>query len=344
MCAFARLLYSRACSEDELQVMVSRGYRKRACGVVLVKTVKNPIKLAREMLVRGETDGSGVRTASQSSNPSGGAGGAQGHCCLGGETIEELAEEWGLEMVDENYFWTKKRWDEHKRGLCGDSRPQEYLPQGTVGCVVLDKYGTLCTATSTGGLTNKLPCRIGDTPTIGAGFWAEEWDESPLENGGRQVQQTAPVKLLGLGDAIDGFRNLLLDCLPNLHHYQPVSLPPSPAFAEKSSSIRAVAMSGTGNGDSFLRTAAVRTAGAIVRFSPHRSLASAVNQIAGSGGELQRSAGDRWGSGEGEGGIIGIELIDGKGEVVFDFNCGGMFRCWVDELGKERVMVFKDEY
>ena len=344
MCAFARLLYSRACSEDKLQVMVSHGYRKRACGVVLVKTVKNPIKLAREMLVRGETDGSGVRTADQSSNPSGGAGGAQGHCCLGGETIEELAEEWGLEMVDENYFWTKKRWDEHKRGLRGDSRPQEYLPQGTVGCVVLDKYGTLCTATSTGGLTNKLPCRIGDTPTIGAGFLAEEWDESPLERGVRKGQQTAPGYSLRLGDAIDGVRNLLSDCLPKLYHYQPVSLPPSPAFGEKSSSIRAVAMSGTGNGDSFLRTAAVRTAGAIVRFSPHRSLASAVNQIAGSGGELQRSAGDRWGSGEGEGGIIGIELIDGKGEVVFDFNCGGMFRCWVDELGKERVMVFKDEY
>ena len=351
MCAFTKyillqeILYSRACSEDELQVMVSRGYHKRACGVVLVKTVKNPIKLAREMLVRGETDGSGVRTAGQSSNPSGGAGGAQGHCCLGGETVEELADEWGLEMVDENYFWTKKRWDEHKRGLHGDSRPQEYLPQGTVGCVVLDKYGTLCTATSTGGLTNKLPCRIGDTPTIGAGFWAEEWDESPLERGRRQVRQTAPGYSLGLGDTIDGLRNLLLDCIPKSYRSQSISSPPPPpAFAEKASNIRAVAMSGTGNGDSFLRTGAVRTAGAIVRFSPDRSLASAVNQIAGSGGELQRSAGDRWGNGEGEGGIIGIELADGKGEVVFDFNCGGMFRCWVDELGKERAMVFKDEY
>lgn len=104
-------------------------------------------------------------------------------------------------------------------------------------------------------------------------------------------------------------------------------------------------MSGTGNGDSFLRLAAARTAGAIVRFCPNRSLASAVHQIAGAGGELQRSAGDRWGkTGEGEGGIIGIELVDGKGKVVFDFNCGGMFRCWVDEQGRERVMVFKDEY
>lgn len=104
-------------------------------------------------------------------------------------------------------------------------------------------------------------------------------------------------------------------------------------------------MIGTGNGDSFLRLAAARTAGAIVRFSPNRSLESAVSQIAGSGGELERSAGDRWGkTGEGEGGIIGIELVNGKGKIVFDFNCGGMFRCWVDDHGIEKVMVFKDEY
>lgn len=67
--------------------------------------------------------------------------------------------------------------------------------------------------------------------------------------------------------------------------------------------------------------------------------------MAGLGGELQLSAGDRWGkTGEGEGGIIGIELVDGKGKIVFDFNCGGMFRCWVDDHGNEKVMVFKDEY
>lgn len=147
--------------------MVTRGYRKRACGIVLVKRVRNPIKLAREMLVRGE---------------SGGAGGAQGHSCLGGETVERLAKEWGLDMVEESYFWTKRRWDEHKRGLqksraqCGDEeegRREEYLPQGTVGCVAMDQYGVMAVATSTGGLTNKLPSRIGDTPTIGAGFWSD---------------------------------------------------------------------------------------------------------------------------------------------------------------------------
>jgi len=154
---------------DYDQVMVTHGYRKRACGVVLVKHVKNPIRIARE------SDGSGGGNGGGDGDPAGGSGGAQGHCCLGGESVEKLAKEWGLDMVKESYFWTRKRWDEHRRGLeeienggswelvspdgsmddgndeCSfDGR--EYLPQGTVGCVALDKYGTMCVATSTGGL------------------------------------------------------------------------------------------------------------------------------------------------------------------------------------------------
>jgi L-asparaginase len=112
---------------------------------------------------------------------------------------------------------------------------------------------------------------------------------------------------------------------------------------------RCVAMSGTGNGDSFLRTNAVHTSAAMCRFDTAGvSLADAVTRVAGPGGELQRSAGDRWGkTGEGEGGIIGIELLsdEKRGRVVFDFNCGGMWRAWIDEeTGRERVMVFREEY
>lgn len=353
--------------------MVTRNHRKRACAVVMIKHVKNPIKLAREMLIRGETDGTGGGNGGGDGDPAGGSGGAQGHLCLGGETVETLAEEWGLEMVEEKYFWTKKRWEEHRRGLGEDGdeskvvgehyeetggrgeEPRwdghEYLPQGTVGCVALDQYGTICVATSTGGLTNKLSGRIGDTPTIGAGFWAEEWDESPLERSTRQVSRldAAPTHFPAVNALASNISGALEDCLPSISGYLPLPLSldykapiekPSPG-----SNIRAVALGGTGNGDSFLKLAAARTAGAIVRFSPERSLASAVNQIAGPGGELQQSAGDRWGeTGEGEGGMIGIELVDRKGEVVFDFNCGGLFRCWVDERGVERVMVFRDEY
>ena len=105
--------------------MVNGGFHKRACAVVLVNKVKKPIKLAREMLVRGEKDGSG------GGDQRGDAGGAQGHCCLGGETVEKLAKDWGMEMVHENYFWTRKRWDEHKRGLhesVDERTPEHNLP------------------------------------------------------------------------------------------------------------------------------------------------------------------------------------------------------------------------
>jgi len=354
--------------------MVTRNYRKRACGVVLVKRVKNPIKLAREMLIRGESDGSGGGNDGGDGDPAGGAGGAQGHCCLGGETVERLAKEWGLDMVEESYFWTKKRWDEHRRGLgkeAGDAAlgsvladgdegwdGKEYLPQGTVGCVALDRYGTMCVATSTGGLTNKLPCRIGDTPTIGAGFWAEEWDETPLTPlipGPVSPMDAMMEKIVG------GLNGILTECIPTSSGYTDISrneVSDEKRRPRHERKVRAVAILGTGNGDSFLRLAAARTAGAIVRFTSEgllpptysgrrsgHTLASAVNQIAGIGGELQRSAEDRWGrNGEGVGGMIGIELRDGKGEVVFDFNCGGMFRCYIDRGGVERVMVFKDDY
>ncbi|KAF2239615.1 N-terminal nucleophile aminohydrolase [Viridothelium virens] len=261
--------------ELEASVMVSRGFQKRGVGCMGLKRVKNPIQLARELLIRGEEEN---------------GGGGQGHCQLAGPYLEGLAEEWGLDMVDERYHWTRRRWEEHKRGLekerSGDAVLSEYLAQGTVGAVVLDSSGTLCVATSTGGLTNKLPGRIGDTPTLGAGFWAEEWSDETDRR-------------------------------------------------------RAAAMSGTGNGDSFLRLNAVRTASAIAHYS-HQRLQAAVTQVAGPNGDLQKSAGDRWHkTGEGEGGMIGIELNDREGNVVFDFNCGGMFRAWVDDRGQSRFLVFR---
>lgn len=168
--------------ELEASVMVSKGYHKRGVGVMQVTKAKNPIKLAREMLVRGqETDG----------------GGAAGHVQLAGKTADGFVESWGLETVTPGYYWTKRRWDEHRKGLgkstnhetyrkhrrqadghaCSEGTEaddfhdpswngRDYLPQGTVGAVVLDSDGMLCVATSTGGLTNKLPGRIGVRYTV----------------------------------------------------------------------------------------------------------------------------------------------------------------------------------
>ncbi|KAI4169755.1 MAG: hypothetical protein LQ343_005496 [Gyalolechia ehrenbergii] len=359
--------------------MVTRGYDKRACACTLVSHIKNPIRFAREMLLHGNTDLTGPSNSGDSGDPSGSEGGAQGHSVLSGATAEKLAQEWGLEMCEERYYWTRKRWEQHRRGLgkgkgkgrrdmegavrgkegaeSDDERDQvgfwgdeegwdglEYLPQGTVGCVVLDSEGMMCVATSTGGLTNKLSGRIGDTPTIGAGFWAEEWWDERLEKWATDQWKTVQSPLARW--VPDVLRDTLGKCLPALSGYQSSAAAAEFGDEKRSSDgIRAVALSGTGNGDSFLRLAATRTAAAIARFSTHHTLTSAVHQIAGPGGELQRSAGDRWGkTGEGEGGIVGIELVDGVGQIVADFNCGGMFRTWVDGNGAERVMVFNEEY
>ncbi|TKA62131.1 hypothetical protein B0A55_11408 [Friedmanniomyces simplex] len=362
-------VYTRAETHElEASVMVSKGYRKRGVGVMKVSRAKNPILLAKEMLVRGEADD---------------GGGAGSHCQLEGGTCDRLAEQWGLETVEPSYFWTRRRWEEHRRGLgmsydgetyakhrrAADGEQQssvcdteidwhgeeyvgndpswdgkEYLPQGTVGCVVLDSTGAICVATSTGGLTNKLPGRIGDTPTLGAGFWAEEW-QVQVEATARSSYQLTVRPLAAL----------VMGCLPGLSGYLP--LPSSDACIDtpvRRHSARAVAMSGTGNGDSFLRLNAVRTAAAMVRFTqsdPHHAytvgrapLQGAVTAMAGPHGALQLSAEDRWlKSGEGEGGVIGIDLQDGEGSIVADFNCGGMFRTWIDDCGEARMAVFRAE-
>jgi len=80
--------------------MVSRGYAKRGVGVFMLSRVKNPILMARELLIR---DGH--------HNAGGGDGGKNGtvHNGLAGEYADKLAGEWGLEIVDPGYFWTEKR-------------------------------------------------------------------------------------------------------------------------------------------------------------------------------------------------------------------------------------------
>ncbi|OTA31401.1 hypothetical protein BTJ68_07674 [Hortaea werneckii EXF-2000] len=130
-----------------------------------------------------------------------------------------------------------------------------------------------CVATSTGGITNKLPGRIGDTPTLGAGFWAEEWDLRTTTTQPRS--HTSPLTSL---------TTALSSCLPTLTPYLPLrtsdpepeetpdSRKPIPSIPSK----RSIAISGTGNGDSFLRLSAARTAAAIAQYQtpnsrePHR--------------------------------------------------------------------------
>lgn len=330
-------------NELECSIMVSNGYRKRGIGCMMLQHVKNPIKLARELLVRGEKDG---------------GDGSQDHCQYAGSTVEGLAEKWGLDMVEPSYFFTQQRWDEHVRGLEEEAKQKDagipidemsdwekdnYIPLGTCGAVVLDRFGTICVATSTGGLTNKVGGRIGDTPSLGAGFWAEEWFEEAVPPLSQDRVPSAPLDKLHSGE----IGTVLADCLPMLFR-SASSLSTtrlSPTKPSQNSPIRhAVGMSGTGNGDSFLRMDACRTAAAKSRFA-NVPLSNALRWMAAPDGELQKSAGDRWHrSHEGTGGIIGIELVGTKSRISAEFNCGGMFRAWIDNNGEHQCLIFREGY
>ncbi|RHZ71364.1 hypothetical protein CDV55_100128 [Aspergillus turcosus] len=390
-CGRGSVFTSAGTIEMEASVMVTTvnnptdetpGSIKRGAGVMGLKNVRHPIQLARECLLRTGYDANG--------DPTGDGGNM--HCQLVAPYVEDLARAWGLEFKPDEWFWTKRRWEEHRRGLRGEEEIVS-MSQGTVGCVCLDQWGNLAVATSTGGLTNKVPGRIGDTPTLGAGFWAEAWEERSAEGEGMVYRSSLRPRDADT-DTSSGtaaIRRMVAECIPPVVNrlLWPDTRSPSPSLAISSRAVhssekqalldhdsvsrrvrrRAVALSGTGNGDSFLRVAAARTACAMLRYSQSsvpRSLADAVSAVAGPDGELQRSAGRRWGkTGEGAGGVIGIEaeaVVDAtgtglhwdqkkglsRGKVVFDFNCGGMWRAWVEEdaTGKEveRVMVFKEEY
>ena len=141
------------------------------------------------------------------------------HAFLSGTPAEDLG---GLPLVHPSYFYTSARWREHRRGLGlpegdtpgrggggSDENEDEMLldmmPMGTVGAVALDMRGCIAVCTSTGGQTNKLPGRVGDTPHNGAGFWAEEW-QAPRGRWRRWLPRSwrSKVRAVGVSGTGDG--------------------------------------------------------------------------------------------------------------------------------------------
>ena len=118
-----------------------------------VRHVRNPIDLARMVMERTP------------------------HVLLVGEGAEEFALEQGVELVPGSYFFTERRWkqlEEAQKAERTASLAQEDIGFfGTVGAVARDKDGNLAAATSTGGMTNKRWGRVGDSPIIGAGTYAD---------------------------------------------------------------------------------------------------------------------------------------------------------------------------
>lgn len=137
----------------ELDASVMDGSNLAAGGVAGVRRVRNPVLAARAVLEHTP------------------------YVLLAGEGAEDFAREQGLALVEPDWFSTPQRraeWERARAAAGADSaaRPEEFS-LGTVGAVALDDRGNLAAATSTGGLTNKRWGRVGDTPVIGAGTWAE---------------------------------------------------------------------------------------------------------------------------------------------------------------------------
>ena len=147
----------------ELDASIMDG-RTKACGAVAaVKTVKNPISLARLVMERTK------------------------HVLLVSDGADRFAEEMKVERVQNSWFDTDKQraaWEKEKAKVSDASqkRAAEFsdasqkrsdLHYGTVGCAALDQQGNLAAGTSTGGLTNKKYGRVGDSPIIGAGTYAD---------------------------------------------------------------------------------------------------------------------------------------------------------------------------
>ena len=140
-------------NSDEVQEMdasIMDGKNRLSGAVASVSTVKNPIKLARK--VAEETK----------------------HVLLVGEGAERFARDIGVDIVDRNYFYHEERLKRLLNSKNKISKLNENVDKiGTVGAVALDKNGNISAATSTGGMTNKMPGRVGDSPIIGSGTWAQ---------------------------------------------------------------------------------------------------------------------------------------------------------------------------
>lgn len=146
--------------EHELDASLMEGKNQNAGAVAGVKTVKSPIALAREVMEESV------------------------HVMLSGEGAETFAAKQGLELVDNSYFNTERRYQQLLRAKetieaseKSEQQAWEYLDldykYGTVGAVAVDQQGNISAGTSTGGMTAKRYGRIGDSPIIGAGTWAD---------------------------------------------------------------------------------------------------------------------------------------------------------------------------
>ena len=186
----------------EMDAAIMDGKTRRAGAVACIQHVRNPIQAARAVMEHSP------------------------HVLMVGKGAEEFLRQHGLQFENQSYFFTEERYAQLQRArqesgllldhdaanlltLSSESAPLDPDKKfGTVGAVALDVHGNLAAATSTGGMTNKLPGRVGDTPMLGAGCYADN--------------QTAALSATGTGEAF--MRSLALHDIDAQMQYLGLSL------------------------------------------------------------------------------------------------------------------------
>lgn len=226
---------------NELDAAVMDGATLRAGAIAGVRHVRNPILLARAVMEHS------------------------GHVMLAGEGAEAFAREQGITLVDPEYFHTDSRWRQLQDALRQDAAGETVDHFGTVGAVALDRDGHVAAATSTGGMTDKRWGRVGDSPVIGAGTYANS----------------------------------------------------------------ACAMSGTGWGEFYIRTAAAHAVCMRVALM-HQAVSEAADAVVN-------------GAIAGLGGSGGAIVLGADGHFALPFNTDGMYRGWIDAGAEPHVAIWPGE-
>ncbi|CAN5136914.1 isoaspartyl peptidase/L-asparaginase [soil metagenome] len=223
---------------NELDAAIMDGRDRNAGAVSGIRHVASPIELAR-LVMEGSP-----------------------HVMLYGEGAEEFALNHGVELVPQSRFFTQHRWDEFQKVRESTSSAAE---SGTVGAVALDVRGNLAAGTSTGGMTNKRFGRIGDTPVIGAGTYADN---------------------------------------------------------------ASCAVSATGHGEFFIRSAAAHDIAALMKYRG-LTVKEAAEQVV-----LKKLV-----ALGGEGGVI---AMDADGNIAMPFNTSGMYRGYIDTHGQLVIGIYAE--
>ncbi len=162
--------------QNEMDASIMNGADGNAGAVAGVRHIKNPISAA-------------IAVMNESS-----------HVLIIGDGAENFASEKGVALVDTSWFYTEKRWKAYQK--------MKENKMGTVGCVAIDRQGNIVAGTSTGGMTMKMPGRVGDSPIIGAGTFAKN--------------QTCGISATGHGEYF--IRNVVAYDISALMEYKGLSL------------------------------------------------------------------------------------------------------------------------